>query len=148
MPTSKTLCPLTFADLVSAELVPAQLSFPPVVTDLSECRLNRLLNDPLTPVSRDSVAYQQAQRALLLLLSTESYSHHLRVYCRQLRMLTPAAWGFVLAHGKPDYAKVPLAVSDGTLTVMEGPAITNLYVHWIELQRHADLLRRTVGQSA
>jgi len=148
MPITKTPCPLTFADIVSAELVPAQLSFPPAVADLSQYRLNQLLSDPLTPVSRDSVLYQ-AQRALLLLLSMESYSRHLRVYCRHLRILTPTAWGFVLAHGKPDYVKVPAAVSAGTLTDMEGPAITNLYVHWIELQRHAGLSsQRGVGQSA
>jgi hypothetical protein len=138
MPTNKkkTFPPLSYADLVAAELFPHGYLLPAIVMQLPADSQEQLLFNPLIPVPIDHPAYA-AQRELLESFGRESLNFSLRAYCNRLLTISNAAWKFVAKQGQPDLKNAPAAVRAGDLPSEEGPVITFLYSHWIQLQRYA-----------
>ena len=135
MPNTTDSPPLSYADLVAAELFPHGYPLPALVIQLPTSMHDQLLADPLIPILDDRPV-PVAQRKLLKSFSQESLNLSLCDYCTGLLGLSQAGWEFVAKHNKPDHTEAPAAVRAGDLPKEECAAMIYLYSHWIELQQY------------
>jgi hypothetical protein len=128
--------PLSYADLVAAELFPHGYPLPALVIQLPTNLHDQLLADPLIPMLSDR-SVQVAQREMLESFREESLNLSLCDYCKGLLGLSKAGWEFVAKQGLPDLKHAPTAVRAGDLSQEDRADMIYLYTHWIQLQRYA-----------